>query len=230
MTTGPRKENGSTNTKGQTPRQRKFSKSLNISDLADVVTNMSVRVAIFGVACLLGGCATVPSGRGAGDPPVVSLAPTATTRPPITYPTAWADADSESTIATPSLAPESLDLDSGVTLNQQLLFEPGSANVSARATLALRSIAALALAKLTPAQILAVDGYVDDVGSAAANLQLSVERANAIGAELLAHEPALAGRISFRGHGEDELLDPSCRGDCPQNRVVIIELETSKGS
>jgi outer membrane protein OmpA-like peptidoglycan-associated protein len=183
---------------------------------------------LFVVACLLEGCA-VPAdrGAGAGDPPVVSLAPADTARPPLSFPKSWVDANSESTIAPPSLA---LDLDAGVELNERLLFSPGSANVSAPAQLALRSIAALALAKLTTAQILAVDGYVDDVGSAAANLRLSEKRADAIGAELLANEPALAGRISLRGHGEDELLHPSCRGDCPQNRVVIIKLETSKGS
>jgi hypothetical protein len=53
---------------------------------------------------------------------------------------------------------------------------------------------------------------------------VSSQRAEGVAAALIAAEPDLADRVDAIGHGEDELVDSDCLGNCPSNRVLKIGL------
>lgn len=71
-----------------------------------------------------------------------------------------------------------------------------------------------------------IEGFADTIGSAAANLQLSLRRAKAVERELLARgiDPARIDHVS----GEGEATPPVRTGDEvrePSNRAVVIRVE-----
>lgn len=77
------------------------------------------------------------------------------------------------------------------------------------------------VAALAAEQRLVAEGWTDDRGGEAANVGLSLCRAESVASAMVDEWPLLSGRIDVVGHGE---LDPptECSGDCPANRVVIV--------
>ena len=70
-----------------------------------------------------------------------------------------------------------------------------------------------------------VRGYTDTSGGEEYNMRLSVKRANAVRAVLIAHGIP-AHKIQTEGHGETDLLVPTPKGVRePQNRRAQITFE-----
>jgi len=164
--------------------------------------------------------------RGSTEPPPPSISyigqPTTTTTTPATTstttstttapPTTTPLPPTTTTTTTVALAP----FESGV------LFATGSADLSDVGVAVI--IDALRVSRLPENEGLAihVDGYVDSRGGPAENLVLARDRADAVAYVIVTTWPQLAGRVIAVGHGVDDLLDPTCLGDCPQNRAVLV--------
>jgi len=163
--------------------------------------------------------------------PAIAIGRSATT---VSYPSAWLYAVE---VAFVSPAPPSedqlvvegspevvLNSENPITLNDSVLFASGSAVISAHASAVLDALAAAAVEGLLDGQRMRIDGHVDEIGSVAYNERLAADRAFAVAQRFIRIRPDLEGRIDAVGHGESELLNPLCRGDCPENRVVVISI------
>jgi outer membrane protein OmpA-like peptidoglycan-associated protein len=111
-----------------------------------------------------------------------------------------------------------------ITVEESVLFATGSANVSPSATPLLEALATRLASEILDRDVVLVEGFVDEVGDEDFNRTLAADRADTVAAILVSGAPQLLDHIETVGHGEDDLLDPTCRGDCPPNRVVWITL------
>ena len=113
-----------------------------------------------------------------------------------------------------------------VRLMSDLLFEFGSAKLSATATARIKEYAA----DLPQNATVSVDGYTDSIGSTSSNLTLSKQRADAVADVLRAARPDL--KVTAKGHGEADPVAPNTRDgkDDPfgraQNRRVEVTYST----
>ncbi len=150
------------------------------------------------------------------------------------YPPSWdaavevpfvrAEPDPEVRVAVEEAMDEVIDLAVPIELGDGVLFASGTAVITGEADAVLQRLAGAAVAQLGEGQSLEVHGYVDEVGTPEFNEWLGDERAAAVVNRLVRHQPMLDGRVVGIGHGEDDLLDPACRGDCPSNRKVIVQV------
>jgi outer membrane protein OmpA-like peptidoglycan-associated protein len=112
------------------------------------------------------------------------------------------------------------------TLKADLLFATGSTELTVNARSELRTMAGIIRARKVTG-IIQVNGYTDDVGTSADNLQLSKDRALAV-AEGLRNE--LSGvTLELRPQGFGEPADPNITdAGRRQNRKVVIVLPSPK--
>ncbi len=154
--------------------------------------------------------------------------PTSTEQFRIGFPMSWADR-AEVSFQSLDGPPEPLpsrpfNLEEGIILDEHLLFSIGSTVISAEAESLLNEISQHAAQIVVPGRRLVVHGYVDEQGSPESNEKLGQARADAVTARLVRLQPVLEGLVQSTGHGEEDLLHPECRGDCPENRVVVISI------
>lgn len=116
---------------------------------------------------------------------------------------------------------EDTDLRVRLAFDGDNFFESGSAVLNDDGVKALGRWVELA-GDLPAGTAVAIDGWVDEVGAADFNEDLAWNRARSALKYLEAARPDFA--YSARGHGIDDLLDPECRGDCPANRTVTIQV------
>jgi outer membrane protein OmpA-like peptidoglycan-associated protein len=111
-----------------------------------------------------------------------------------------------------------------VTLRSDLAFGINSATLSPAAQVAVAQVAhQVRRAGLTGK--IYVDGYTDDVGSAAYGLVLSQRRADAVSAYLQSQLPGAPVSIVSVGHGEaDPAVSNATADGRQQNRRVTITL------
>ena len=103
-----------------------------------------------------------------------------------------------------------------------MFFDWDKANLTPRATQIISQAADYS--KTASVTTLDVNGYTDTSGTADYNMGLSVRRAKAVAAQLVA-DGVPAGEISINGYGETHLLVPTGPGVRePQNRRVEIIL------
>jgi outer membrane protein OmpA-like peptidoglycan-associated protein len=114
-----------------------------------------------------------------------------------------------------------------LTFPGDVLFTTDSDVLTTDSDALFEQFAAAARVQLANDLSLEVHGWVDSRGDAAHNLDLAQRRANAVQARVLRLVPELDGRISAAGHGKDDLLDPTCIGDCPRNRAVTVVVFTT---
>jgi len=108
-----------------------------------------------------------------------------------------------------------------LTVSADAAFDTGSSNLKAQGKQALE-IAARQAEELPPHTIIEVHGYVDTVGETSSNDRLAAERALEASGHFEKHLQRDDLTIAVYAHGENDLLDPSCIGDCAANRVVVI--------
>jgi len=192
---------------------------------------------------LLFGCANgqppsaeTAASSGASPTMVSASAPTGTgVVGPIDHPARW---DSAVEIAPPPPEVQSetsveieivdeLDVGEELTFPGDLLFTPDSDVLAAEAEPLFVDFAAKAVAQLTADENIVAHGWVDTQGDPSHNFDLANRRALAVASRILRLAPQLEGRVFAVGHGEDDLLDPSCIGDCPANRAVTIAIEAA---
>lgn len=105
-----------------------------------------------------------------------------------------------------------------VTLGD-VLFESGQSRLLAEGA---RNVAKLAeFLKRNPQQAVLIEGYTDNVGSAASNFELSEQRANAVKLALL-NMGVPVERLRIRAHGED---DPTASNDTAAGRQMNRRVE-----
>lgn len=113
-------------------------------------------------------------------------------------------------------------LDDGVTsVSADAAFALGSAVLNPAGIGALQEVAADA-ERLPKDAVLEIHGHVDEVGRDAFNQTLAAQRASAAATVLRAALVRTDIALVEFAHGEDDLLNSDCRGDCPANRVVLI--------
>ena len=107
-------------------------------------------------------------------------------------------------------------------LSGQVLFSPGSADLSPRAYDLVAKVAADA--KRRAKARIEVQGFTDTAGNRDQNFTLSQARAEHV-ADVLVRHGISAKRITARGYGEDNLLVKTRDGvSDPRNRRVVIKL------
>ena len=180
------------------------------------------------IALVAGGAWYAVAGPGAQNTdtagtPVVSHTPQPT---PTTSPSPSAQATSSAkpkvTHEQPSNAPSHKP---NITLRSDLAFGFNSATLSAKAKAVIDHVAGQIRAKGLSGTVY-VDGYTDDLGSAAYGLQLSQRRANVVSNYLRSQLAGVSGiSITSIGHGEaDPVADNSTAAGRQKNRRVTITL------
>ncbi len=108
-----------------------------------------------------------------------------------------------------------------VILPEGVTFPTGSSVVNASFQPALREIARSLRAH--PNSVVRVNGHTDNVGTAAFNMQLSLERALSV-TRILVDEGVPAGRIGYSGRGFNEPVasNASASGRAMNRRVEIV--------
>ena len=112
-----------------------------------------------------------------------------------------------------------------VTVNADVLFDVGSADLTSAASSRLGAV--LALARTDTSRKLLIEGYTDSDGDPTLNQQLSEQRAQSVAQWLIGQgiDPA---RITVVGHGADQ---PVSANDSPEhkalNRRVVVTLLTA---
>jgi K(+)-stimulated pyrophosphate-energized sodium pump len=102
----------------------------------------------------------------------------------------------------------------------RLLFTTGSATLQPQSLEQLHNIAAIL--KAYPQTHLTIGGYTDNTGDAAANLQLSQDRANNVTAELVKLGIA-RDRLPAKGYGEEHPVgDNATEAGRAQNRRISM--------
>ncbi len=114
-----------------------------------------------------------------------------------------------------------------LTFPGDVLFATDSDVLTSDSDALLEQFATAARAQLANGLSLDIHGWVDSRGDASHNFDLAQRRANAVQARVLRLVPDLDGRITATGHGKDDLLDPTCLGDCPRNRAVTVVVFTA---
>ena len=148
----------------------------------------------------------------------------------IAYPARWDTAtEAPATVSEPVpetrpdiVVVDEIALGGTLTFPGDLLFEKDSDVLSEWAGELLTDFADAVNQQLADTQELEVHGWVDTLGEPAYNADLAQRRADAVTSRLLRRAPLLSGRIEAIGHGETDLLDRSCLGDCPTNRAVTV--------
>ncbi|MGH9198166.1 MAG: OmpA family protein [Acidimicrobiia bacterium] len=116
--------------------------------------------------------------------------------------------------------PEGLLLD----LSADILFESGSAELSAEAQPTIDKVARLA--RLIRRDRIRITGHTDNVGSEEGNRRLSVARAESVRNALVAAYADIGGRAVVRGLGETApIADNSTAEGRAKNRRVEIEFQ-----
>jgi len=100
-------------------------------------------------------------------------------------------------------------------------FETGSATITKESTQEIDNLAAIM--KAYPALNVRVDGYTDNTGDAAKNVQLSQARANSVAARLI-NMGIAAQRITKKGFGA---ANPVASNDTPEGREQNRRIELS---
>lgn len=159
-----------------------------------------------------------------GSTASVSPAPAPSTDPPPDAPSASPTRSEVPSIvtATPSAAP-TVQAGRQLVLTSDVLFALGSAELTPRSTAALLQLAD----QVREADVrgtVQVNGYTDDVGSAASNIALSLARAQAVARVL---SPALAGvpvTLQPQGFGEASPVAPNttAEGRAKNRRVTVV--------
>jgi len=107
-----------------------------------------------------------------------------------------------------------------VVLPESVTFPTGSAAVNSAFLPALNDLAASL--RSYPNSTIVVVGHTDDVGTAAFNQQLSLDRASAV-ARILVRYGVSSGRISYAGRGyDDPVASNGTAGGRAQNRRVEV--------
>jgi outer membrane protein OmpA-like peptidoglycan-associated protein len=106
---------------------------------------------------------------------------------------------------------------------QGILFETGKAALKPESRPVLKEIAA-ALKEHADLKVL-IEGHTDNVGTPAANLALSDERAAAVKAALVADHGSAADRITTQGLGDTKpsLPNTTANGRAQNRRVEIVK-------
>jgi len=104
-----------------------------------------------------------------------------------------------------------------VTIGSDVLFDFGSATLTPDATVKIKDVAGRIGAGARP---VAVVGYTDSIGDDAANVALSVRRAEAVAAVLRPAAPS-GTQVTTEGRGEREPVAPNEAGgkDSPEGRA-----------
>jgi outer membrane protein OmpA-like peptidoglycan-associated protein len=109
-----------------------------------------------------------------------------------------------------------------VNLKNDLLFKTGSATLTPEANTQLNQLGSI-LVKY-PNNHVTVAGYTDDVGSAAHNEKLSLDRAHSVQSVLLA-SGVPEGQLNVEGHGENDPLVPNkSKAARAKNRRVQLKI------
>ena len=87
---------------------------------------------------------------------------------------------------------------------KNVLFETGKSVLRPESNVALNDL--VAILKLKPKMIIEISGHTDNVGSAASNLKLSLDRAKAVKDYLILHGIA-ANRLTAQGYGDIQPVD-----------------------
>lgn len=123
-------------------------------------------------------------------------------------------------------------LESGVLVRlDDLSFETGSADLSARARKTLRRLGAIVREPRAVGRSLLIEGHTDSSGSESYNLELSRQRADAVARELIFNQ-VRSERISIEAIGESRPLAPDTLADgrvdpdaAQKNRRVEVILQ-----
>jgi outer membrane protein OmpA-like peptidoglycan-associated protein len=138
-----------------------------------------------------------------------------TTRPPATATTTVSADGSERTSAAGTT----------VTVNADVLFDFGAAELAPAASSRLGRV--LALAQSDAKRHILVEGYTDSTGDAQGNQRLSEARAQSV-AQWLTDQGISSDRITVVGHGAN---DPVAANDTAENqalnRRVVVTLQTA---
>lgn len=102
-----------------------------------------------------------------------------------------------------------------MNLSGDVLFDYDKAALKPEAELALKKVAVV-LSQFPESQV-TVEGYSDAKGAAAANMQLSRERAQAVKDWLVKNGGVPAGNISTKGFGEQYPVAPNANADGTDN-------------
>lgn len=98
-----------------------------------------------------------------------------------------------------------------VTL-ENVFFETGKSVLRAESDNALNDLAEIM--KLKPGLVIEISGHTDNVGTPESNLQLSLDRANAVKSYLVQHGVA-AARVTTKGYGDTQ---PSATNETEEGR------------
>jgi outer membrane protein OmpA-like peptidoglycan-associated protein len=107
------------------------------------------------------------------------------------------------------------------TLKADLLFETGSTELTVNARSALRKMSGIIRERKVTGTI-QVNGYTDDVGTAADNLQLSRDRAEAVAEGLRTELSGVTLELRPQGFGEPANPDVTVAGRRHHRKVVIV--------
>lgn len=115
--------------------------------------------------------------------------------------------------------------DGGLTLFGTINFDSGKATIKQDSFEVVDTVAQLLLAN-PEIKLIRVDGHTDDVGSAAANLDLSDRRAAAV-VDYLVNKGVARERLKSKGFGESEPVDTNATalGRAKNRRVAFTVLE-----
>lgn len=151
-------------------------------------------------------------------PVTVPAAPVAPVTPP---PSAARPAPMVSAPATPPAAPAPLERKVAFLIN----FDFGSARIRPESKAVLDRVAAVMTATEPGDRRFRIVGHTDDVGSDAANLDLSRRRAAAVKEYFVRRHRIAAARLEATGMGKREPFDPANPRAAENRRVEIITLQ-----
>lgn len=162
---------------------------------------------------------TIASASSTGTPEAEPT-PVAVNGAPAGNPSATADAASPLAQRLATLAPDAGD-GSQITL-EDLVFEPGTATLAGDAPAGIARVAVWVAA--APAQSIRIEGHTDATGSAEANLNLSLRRAEAVRDALIARGvPAARIEVAGAGSAQPVASNDDAAGRA-QNRRVVVRL------
>jgi len=107
-----------------------------------------------------------------------------------------------------------------IVLRADFLFDTGSTRLTRASRAQLKEIADQIRASKVTGTI-RVKGYTDDVGSVESNLQLSLERAQAVALALQSELGGVVLELTYRGFGEPKHPVTTTAGRAAKRRVVI---------
>lgn len=127
----------------------------------------------------------------------------------------------------PKASPASMPVITKHTLSAGALFEFGSAQLTPKAEQALAKVAQDTKG-LVNLNLVLVEGHTDNIGSAAYNQKLSINRAMAV-RDALIRDGIPAGKIEAKGYGFDKPVATNANKDGrSQNRRVEITISGNK--